>query len=103
MNRYVTTRLAGRSVAGVNNPGVGSVIEVDEAAAALAVEKGELVPVETADVDFVVEGEEPEAAPVDYGSMRVAELRDLIVARGLRVPAGSLKADLVAALVASDG
>lgn len=86
MPRYRITPKAGGIVAGTQNNGVGTVIDVEEHVAAPAVEVGALVPL---DVDV---------QPEDLDSMKVAELKALAEERGVDVPSDAKKDDLIALL-----
>lgn len=88
MARYRITPKAGGIVAGTQNNGVGTVIDVEEHVAAPAVEAGALVPLD-ADVENQSE---------DLGSMKVAELKALAEERGVDIPSDAKKDDLIALL-----
>lgn len=101
MPKYAITAKAGRRVAGRNNTGVGSILELSEQAAAFDVRAGALRPLDGA-------APEPDGAGAktldadDLEKLTVKELEALADERGVDLPGDARKADIVAALADAD-
>ncbi|MCA1776045.1 MAG: hypothetical protein LC676_10680 [Loktanella sp.] len=102
MAKYQITKTAGRFVAGHRNTGVGTILDMPEAAAAFDLRTGALVPMGAAPAGSPTP-EVYKATPDQLNDMLKAELIDYAEARGIDLADGLLKAEILEEIIAAEG
>ena len=73
---------------------VNSIVELKDDLAQIIVKQGLAEYIE----EQIEEEEEPKKEVIDYSKLKVAELKELLIDKGIEIPKGAKKADLISLL-----